>query len=230
MSTWRGYLNTKQLESLTGLGLDDDAAVAAINKAEAIVDGYIGYWDKLIDQIEGITQSGNATSITLDAADISGLAGKDYFKGCMIEFLSGDNEGAVAVVTGSTELGVVSFATQDNAPAAGDYYIIRQVGKIPRRGESDMLDQQVSGVRTYFRRIPQALKEAVAAQVEYMQQQGDSFFNSAAIGMDSERIDDYSYNRGESTKGGKAMLAPKARQVLSGTGIINRGGRIVTGG
>ncbi len=100
------------------------------------------------------------------------------------------------------------------------------MGKVPRAGESDYTNLVDGGVTIYVKRVPPALREAVAHQVAYMQELGESFFDGNALNMAGESFGSYSYTKAESGQGAKQIIAPKARQTLSGTGLINRTGTI----
>ncbi len=102
-------------------------------------------------------------------------------------------------------------------------FVIRQLGLFPRNNAGSNRDVRVIN-ETYYKRIPEAIKRAVAAQVEYLVEKGDSYFKGGAD-FKSERIDDYSYERAGSAVGIEAMIAPKARLFLKG--YKRRVGRLI---
>lgn len=228
MATIRGYLTDKQFQNITGadsLGTDADLIIA---KAEAIIDGYIGNWQPHFNEIVTVPSSAQAGEITLNAQDRASLPGVDYLKGLAVEFLNGEAAGETRIIESQGSDGVITFDQEfSDEPADGDIVRIYQAGKVPRRGTDDVISREVINERIYIRNIPQPLREAVAAQIQYMQELGDEFFDGQASSLDSESMQSYSYQRGESAKGGKAMVAPKVRQLLAGTGIINRTAQIV---
>lgn len=230
MDTARGYLSTTELETLTGLGLGNDAAAKqAIAKAEAMIDSYVGFWQKaIVDGIEGLARAGSATTLRLSAEDTSGHAYKNIFVGCTVEALGGTGAGQTAIITSNEADGTLTFDTVSTPFDATTFYRVYQVGKFPRRGTRDLFNSDDSGQTVYYRVIPRPIKEAVAAQVEYMQKMGASFFEGGDSNVQSESMDGYSYTKGEGGSNGKGLLAPRVRSILSGTGLINRTGQITT--
>lgn len=219
MSTKRGYLTDSQYQSITGNDGLGVTATATIEKAEAIIDGYIGFHSKARPELSGTVKAATTTTVTLS----NELTGVDYLKGCTIEFLSGNLAGTLTVIQGNTADNIITVVEAlDAAPALNDMYRIYQVGKYPET----LANTVISDVTHYAPLIPQALREAVAYQVEYMQELGDATFSGRAGLVDSERIDNYSYSLGDNAKGGRILIAPKARQALAGSGIINRTGSI----
>jgi hypothetical protein len=72
-----------------------------------------------------------------------------------------------------------------------------------------------------YKFIPEQVKRACLAQVEYMIEMGDDFFNSGAD-KKSEDIDNYRYDIPKSVN---RLVAPKAREYLQG--IMNRKGNLI---
>lgn len=232
MDTARGYLSTAELKNLSALELSAEDAKAAIAKAETIIDGYIGHHARSYPTLSGVAQSGTVNNLTLSTEDINSYAtkGADFLKGLYVEIVAGTAQGAASSISGSTTDGAVTFADKfDAAPDATSVYHIYQVGKFPRGSEVKTVTLS-GGSTIYYWAIPRALKEAVAAQTEYMQEMGDSFFDGEDSLMKSERRGKYQYTRHDSAAGGKGLIAPKARQALAGTGIINRTGKIIMDG
>ena len=225
MSTTRGYLSDALYQRITGkptLGTDADKL---IERAEAIVDGLLGFWQPFMAaHIQGVAVSGDAGTMQMSAQDVQSLPGVNYLKGCVVEMLSGAAEGEYRVITGQTKLGALTFDTDfSQAIAAGDLYHIYQMGKIPRAGESDVQTLNDAGTTVYARMIPQALREAVAWQLAYMQELGEQFMNGQSANMASESFNGaYSYQKADTAKGDAALVAPRARTALRGSGLINR--------
>lgn len=232
MSSLRGYLNDAQYIQITGestLGAASTAD-AIIGRAEAIIDGYIGNWLPAIqEQYDGAAADGTKSQITLADEHIRVLPGVNYLKGMVIEFLTGNAEGVFRIITGQTAAGLITFDTDfpdANAPEAGDIYHIYQMGKVPRAATNDLRRFVSGSTITYAKTVPAPLREAVAWQVKYMQELGDDWFDGAALNMKSEQFGGYGYTRDDSATGAKAIIAPKARQVLSQGGLINRTARM----
>lgn len=229
MSTTRGYLTDAQYQSITGKPSLGTSADAIIGRAETIIDGHLGFWQPAFYQHwQGIAQVASATGLTLATAHINSLNNtRDMLKGLVCEFLSGAAEGKFVTIKSQAPDGTITFDSMTPAPAAGDIYHIYQLGKVPRAGERDYTTFVDNGVTIYAKSVPAALREAVAHQVAYMQELGDAFFDGTALNMSGERFGSYGYTKAESAQGAKAIIAPKARQSLSGTGLINRTGVIL---
>lgn len=225
MSTTRGYLTDTQYQQITGAAALGDTADKIINRAEAIIDGYIGNWlPAIAAQYDGALASvTDGSNVTLATEHVTQMPGVNYLKGMVIEMLTGDAAGQYRMIESQTALGLLTLDTAFNpVPVAGDIYHIYQMGKVPRARTNDLRSFAASGTTTYVKTVPAALREAVAWQVKYMQELGDQYFDGQQLLMNSESFGGYSYQKGENAQGGKAIIAPKARQVLSGTGIINR--------
>lgn len=232
MSSLRGYLNDSQYQQITGgASLGDEATSSTIiGKAEAIIDAYLGNWQPaIITQYDGAAADATKSGLTIAPEHVSQMPGVNYLKGMVIEMLSGNAEGIFRIIKSQTATGALTFdADFDDAkaPEAGDIYHIYQMGKVPRARTNDLKSFVSLDTITYVKTVPAALREAVAWQIKYMQELGDTYFDSAQLNMDSEHIGSYSYTKSDNAKGGRAIIAPKARQALSGTGLINRTARI----
>jgi hypothetical protein len=225
MSTTRGYLTDAQYQQITGESSLGASAEAIINRAEAIIDSFIGNWVPAIaahyDGALGAVT--DASTMTLAAEHIPQMPGTNYLKGMVLEMLTGDAAGQYRTITGQTSAGLLTVDTAfDNLPAVGDIYHIYQMGKVPRAFTSDLRSFDTESGIVYAKVVPSALREAVAWQAKYMQELGDAYFDGQQLLLDSESFGGYSYTKGDNAKGGRAMIAPKARQSLSGTGIIKR--------
>ena len=225
MASKRGYTTTTEVDELVGTTGSTDVQ---INEAEEIIDDYVGYQDKFLDyEIRGLLAAGGVNNLTLEQIHQNNMQ-LNYLRGCWIEIMGGAGEGQRAKITAQTLAGVVTLET--NLSVATDitsYYRIYQLGKFPRQ-----CDTEFDGLHTptqYRKSIPDKVRRATAAQVEFMINQGKAFFGSDAPDMESESIGDYSYSkagRGSGvTAGAVKLIAPKAKLLLKG--IINRTGSIV---
>lgn len=218
----RGYLSQDELKQFANITITDPTeADDVISQAEEILDAYIRRADKFIPvPLHGIATSGSKTTLIDTSNDTPLNFDDDYFNGCEIEIVGGTNAGERKRITdydrSSNQITVESDFT--SAIDATSVYIISQLGLFPRYKDVFHLDS------TYYKRIPEAIKRATAAQVEYIIEKGDSFFKGGAD-FKSESIDDYRYERGEGSTGRSALIAPKARQFLSG--YINRIGELI---
>lgn len=220
----RGYLSQDELEQYSNITVTDAGeADDVISQAEEMVDAFVGPQDSFLNEtIEGLAAAGSTNTITLESEQ-QNTYDKDYFKGCEIDLVGGTGEGQRAKITGSTRAGVLTIDSNwDTQPDATTFYQIHQLGKFPRR--QDTTSHTNDSVVTWYKNIPEAIRRAVAAQVEFIINQGDEFFGSDQTDKQSESIGDYSYNMGNVAAGLSRLIAPKAKLLLRG--YINRKGTI----
>ena len=229
METARGYLTKKELGTYApGVTGTDPEKLALIERAEALIDSYIGHQTAAVHELRGVARAATTNTLQLSAEDVQRANGVNYLKGCTIEILDGTAAGSTArVKTSALDGTITTYKDWDEVPDTDSYYRIYQAGKLPR-AYKDLTNDTVSGVNTYFRVIPVVVKQAVAAQCEYIQQMGEAYFTGGDSNMQSESSDGYSYTRGENGTNGKGLIAPAVRSLLAGSGIINRaGGQII---
>jgi hypothetical protein len=223
MASRRGYVTTTEVDALSGLSASTDLQ---ISEAEELIDSYVGFQEKFFNGIyQGRATAGNATSLTL-ADEHRNSVHDDFFKGMEVEIIGGAGIGQRTIITDSTYAGVISFATLSTPPDSTSIYKIYQLGKFPR--QKDAWFDSENTPNTYYKSIPEAVKRAVAAQVEFMIKMGDAYFQSDKSLFESERIGDYEYDKGSGSGGGGAMvnmIAPKAKILLRG--ILNRKGILI---
>lgn len=224
MASKRGYITIGELEEYTDITVTDEAeAYERISQAEEIIDQYVGFQHRFMEvALTGLAVAGSSTSITL-ARDRQGVYDNDYFVFCGVEIIGGSGKGQKRMCIASTKDGVL---TVDEAwvtiPDQTSYYKIEQLGKFPTIKDFDFDSNNIPN--TYYKFIPEAVKRAVVAQMEYMIEMGDSFFASDKVDKKSESIGDYSY----SNSGGSSLdriVAPKAKVLLRG--IRNITGEII---
>lgn len=220
MASRRGYVTTTEVDELSGFTSTD----LQISEAEELIDQYVGYQQQFFKGTYlGKATNGSATSITLESEHQNSVH-KDFFKGMELEIIGGAGVGQRTIITGSTYAGVISFSTLSTPPDSTSIYKIYQLGKFPR--QKDVWFDGENTPNTYYKSIPEAVKRATAAQVEFMIKMGDAYFQSDKTNYESERIGDYSYSKGQGGGGAiKNMIAPKAKILLRG--ILNRKGIIV---
>jgi len=130
-----------------------------------------------------------------------------------LEIIGGTNAGERRKITASED-GVLTvsqaFTSEIDDTSA---YRIYQLGLFPRTQDTYYKDQ------TYYKSIPEAVKRATAAQVEFIIEKGEEYFKGPTD-LTSESIGDYSYTR--KVAGEESMIAPKAKMFLRG--FINRVG------
>lgn len=227
--TKRNYLTIDELEDYANITVtDDDEALDNIEQAEEIIDQYVGWQDRFI----ALDHRGEVSSISSKTVVDSGSGTQldvtnGYYTGATLLIISGTGAGQMRRIASSNR-SAKSITYEGDAItglAAADAFIIRQPGKFPRI--KDVFPSRDS--LTLNKIIPEAVKRATAAQVEYIVNQGADFFATDEADKTSESIGNYSYTKGAgaSTSSLIKMVAPKARTLLRG--IMNRGGRIVAG-
>lgn len=225
MASRRNYVTTTEVDELIGSGSSTDLQ---ISEAEEIIDSYVGFQQKAVDlEIKGRAAAGGSSTITLEQNQ-QNVYDIDYFKYCEVEILGGTGAGQRRVVTSSTLAGVLTLASAwTTPPDSTSFYRIYQLGKFPRHCDSTFYSEQSPS--TYYKNIPEMVKRATAAQVEYMTNMGDAYFATDKSEKVSESIGDYSYENASSGGVGMIgegkMIAPKAKMFLKG--IKNRLGQIL---
>jgi hypothetical protein len=221
----RGYLSQSELEQFANIQVTDTSeADDRISQAEEMIDAYIGFQEKFMtESIKGLCSAFGSTSFTLESTQ-QNVYDIDYFKLCEVEILGGTGAGQRRKVTASTKAGVLTIDTAwSTNPTTSSLYKISQIGKFPRTCD---IETYTSGSNTtYYKAIPEAIKRAVAAQVEYVIEMGDSFFAGDKSEMESESIGDYSYTKGQGVASISKLISPKAKMLLKG--IYNRTGVLV---
>lgn len=217
----RGYLSIDELEQFADVVVADDEIneyANKISKAEETIDSYVRSSSKFIPfSRNGKATDGSTTTLIDTSSDSPFSQDDDYYKGCEVEILGGANSGErrrISSYDKSTQKITVSDAFS-SAIDSTSVFEIYQIGLFPR--VKDVWHQH----DTYYKRIPEAIKRAIAAQVEYIIEKGSSFF-LGATDDESERIDDYSHKRVNA--GMRSVIAPKARMFLRG--FVSRIGKL----
>jgi len=224
MSSRRKYLTTAEAEEYADIVINDSSeADDQISLAEEMIDAYIGFQRKHIQvQLEGIATSGDTTKL-IDISDDTPLNyNENYFNYCEVEIVAGTNVGQRRQIISSSqsEKSITVSVAFTSAIDETSVYIIRQLGKFPR--SKDVFTKSVNGNDIYYKRIPEEVKRAVAAQLQYIIEKGTEFF-AGATDKSSETIADYSYSVKDDAE---RLIAPKARLVLHG--FVNRKGVLLT--
>lgn len=227
MGTLRQYLTIAELQEFADITVTDEAeAFDQIGQAEELIDAYVGYQEKHVCRIS----QGQATSATLGTiSDTSNdtplFRDNNFFTFCVIEIVGGEGAGQSSVISSSNRDArqVTVSPAFTTLPDSTSVYKIYQIGKFPRHCDFFHTPDTL----TFYKSIPNAVKRATAAQVQFMIEMGDDFFSGDGSEMSGERIGNYSYSQGGGQAGQSAvvrMLAPKARVILRG--IKNRLGRL----
>lgn len=213
----RNYIETSEVSGAT-------EAQAAL--AEALVDAYVGFQQKFYaSEIVGKVTASLSGQVVDTNSNSPLYVTDNTFAKCYIEIIGGAGEGQSRFITSSDrDDRSVTFEGAAFSPALDDtsVYRIYQLGKFPRRQDS----RTPSGDSIFYKYIPDAIKNATVAQLEFILAQGDDYFEGDDSEMDSERLLNYSYSRGGNA-GQSALvkfLSPKARAFLKGyknsTGVI----------
>lgn len=221
----RGYLSQSELAQYANIVVSDtDEADDVIGQAEEIIDAYVGFQNKFImEPVMGrLASSGSTTAHTLQT-DQQNSVQANYFKGCEVEIIGGTGIGQRRRITASTYAGVITTDAFSSALDSTSVYRIYQLGKFPRI--EDVFYDGNNTPNTYYKYIPEAIKRAVAAQVDYIIQMGNSYFQTDKVDFESESIGDYSYSKGASKAVVDKLVAPKVRVLLKG--ITNRKGVMI---
>ncbi|MBU1110786.1 hypothetical protein KKB83_04160 [Patescibacteria group bacterium] len=215
MASKRNYLTIAELEEFADITvIDDDEAEDQISQAEELIDAYVGFQDKAIEvEYRGMATGGSTTSLTLQTKH-QNLFQKDYFKYCMVEIIGGIGQGERKMCLSSTLAGVLTTEEFSVSLDSTSYYRIFQLGKFPRLEDAHFDSENVPN--TWYKFIPEKLKRAVACQVEYKINMGDSFFSTNKANIQSESIGDYSYSKSGTGNRINDLIAPKAKMLLNG--------------
>jgi hypothetical protein len=222
----RGYLSQGELAQYADITITDTTeADDQIGHAEELIDSYVGFQTKFYKySLDGMASAGGSASITLQG-DHQNINEANYFKGMEVEIIGGTGIGQRRKITASTKAGVLTTDSFTTSPDNTSVYTIYQVGKFPR--DTDVFYDSVNSPYTYYKRIPEAIKRAVAAQVEFIIKMGTSYFSTDKVNIGSETIGDYSYKKAGdgSSSSLNDLIAPKAKMLLRG--IKNIKGTIV---
>ncbi len=217
----RQYLSTAELEEYADITVTNaDEAADQISQAEELIDAYVGFQLKSVPgTYTGVATSGTTTTMIDTSSDGQMNFDDNFFQFCVVEIIDGTAKGDVrAIVSSARADKQITVETEFSvAPDETSVYKIYQLGKFPRANGKD---STIIGNK-YYKSIPEAVKRAVAAQVQYVVENGSEFFTGATDRL-SESIADYSYTI---KPGVDRVIAPKARMYLKG--IYNIKGKIV---
>lgn len=145
----------------------------------------------------------------------------NYYQGCEIAIIDGTGAGQVRYIVSSDfeTKSVTVDEAWDTDPDNTSVYKIYQFGQFPRC--KDMFWDPQS--EKYHRSIPERVKRAVAAQVEWQLANPD-LFSGDSIYMQAEQFSKYSYQTKDGVSAMDRLIAPKAKELLRG--IRNIGGKI----
>lgn len=217
----RKYLTIEELEEYADITVTDESeAWDQISQAEDLIDAYVGPQTKHVDRVHfGTLTSVNSTTLA-DTSSDSPLTQYDdnHFSYCVIEIIGGSGIGQTGTIVASDKsAGTITLdGTMAISLDSTSVYKVYQLGKFPRL--ADVYREQ--GTNTAYKSIPDAVRRAVAAQVQFIIEKGASYFSGDDSEMEAERIGNYSYQRSGAGVGGQSsivkLIAPKARVLLAG--------------
>lgn len=201
------------------------ATDAQVALAEELIDQYVGYQPRFIQgEYHGRVSTDTGNVIT-DVNNNTQLNTNDnYYSRGIIEIIGGTGAGAIRTIASSSRSG--KSVAYDGASIGADttsIFRIYQLAKFPRLKDS----YATPDTAVFYKQIPNAVQEAVIAQVDFILEMGDDYFIGEDAEMNSESLGKYSYSRGNSD-GQSAlvkMIAPKSRTILRG--IKNSTGRLL---
>lgn len=230
MASRRQYTTIAEVEEFADVTSTNDSEFEdQISMAEEMIDSYVGYQDKhLKREYFGILTSVDGTTLYDTSSDGHFDIDDDYFTYAWIEIIGGAGKGQRARIVSSDKSAksvTISSAfstTPDNTSA----YKIWQLGKFPRRQDVETM-LQADNTNKVYKNIPEAVRRAVAAQVEFVIQMGAEYFAGDQSDKESESIGNYSYSKGSSGAGSSnvRLISPKARQLLRG--VKNIKGKLI---
>lgn len=224
----RMYLSQTELAQFADITITDTTETDdRISQAEEIVDAYCGFSDKFYEEeLVGKMAAVTSNSIFLMETLHVNVFEKDCFKWCQVEIVGGTGAGQRRTISTSSKEGYIELTSAfTTTPDTTSFYKITQLGKFPRTRDVTYYSQVAPYV--YLKSIPEEVKRATAAQVEYIIAMGDSFFSGDKIDKTSESIGDYSYSNGNNLSRStnlQKLIAPKARILLKS--VVNRLGSL----
>jgi hypothetical protein len=250
----RQYIDTTYLTSYLGnqtLSGDFPSADGLIDMAEQMVDGYVGpqrKWFQLdssfiagvftppdyepetpvVKELRGrITQAISPTQYMIETWQQRAYQ-NDFFVMCNIDVIGGMGLGKSYLIAASTLSGQITIKNVDgtdpteNVFDTTSVYRIYQLGKFPR--DRDVFYNTFQNPTFYYKGIPEQVREATAAQAEFINSMGLDYFTSERL--TSEHIGSYSYGRAAHSIKDSTLIAPKAKFLLKGY-MSRRGTMIV---
>jgi hypothetical protein len=232
MASQRQYATISEVEQYADVtSTDNEEFEQRISIAEELIDAYVGAQPKFMRaDIFGQATAVDGRTIVDDSArsPFPVTQKNNYYTYCHIQIVGGAGAGQTRQIASSSQNGRSVTVDTDwtTLPDETSVFRIFQPGKFPRTSEVWINTRD----DTCYKTIPEAVKRAVAAQVEFMINMGDDYFNSGESDKTSEHIGNYSYSKSEGQ--GQApiikLIAPKAKTLLRG--IKNNKGQLDTGG
>lgn len=210
------YVTTTEADAYTGKTTTD----AMINLAEEIIDDYVGFHNKYVHgDYFGMVTSATSTSLVDNSAN-SNITPADsgYFSKAHVFIVSGTGEGQKRYITTHNTNGTLTIdEAWTTTPDTTSVYRVVQLAKFPRVQDS------YSDNNIIYKYVPEQVKRAVLAQVDYIANKGTAYFTSTPS-VKSETLGDYSYTMatGNNMVDLSKQISPSAKNILRG--LVNRTG------
>lgn len=218
--TNRNYLSLTDAQAAV-----PSATLQRIDYAEQAIDDYVGPQNKSVQQnFRGQVSSVSGKEV-FDINNTSQLHVQDgYFIGSVIEIIGGTGKGQIRYISASSYANKsVTIVDDFTTPLdTTSFFKIYQIAQFPR--DEDITPSN-SGLVVY-KSNPDAVRQAMIAQLEFINAQGDAFFTGMDSDLQSESIGNYSYSKGNAGQSSSvSMLAPRARNILRG--LKRSGGQLI---
>lgn len=249
----RQYIDSTYLTNYWGnqtLNGDFASADALIEMAEEMIDGYVGpqrKWFQLdssfiagvftppdyepetpvVKELRGrITQVISPTQYMIETWQQHAYQ-NNFFIMCNIDVIGGKGFNNSYLISASTLDGQITIKNIDGTdPTQAVFdttsvYRIYQLGKFPR--DRDVFYNTFQNPPFYYKAIPEQIREATAAQAEFINAMGIDYFTTERL--TSERIGSYSYSRAAHSVKNDTLIAPKAKFLMKG--YMSRRGTLI---
>lgn len=208
--TNRGYLSVKELLELLGITYNsnlESTYLPKIEKAEEIIDSYVGYVEKhVIRNYVGKADSGTTTTIVSTTPLNVSTFLDNYLEFCVVEIVSGTNKGERRSISTNTNYTITVRDAFTSAIDSTSAFKIYQLGKFPRLCDADYITEMDKWVKS----IPDQIKRAVAYQVAYMETLGTDYAQN--LDIKSESLGDWSATYRDNSR----SISPIAKELLIG--------------
>lgn len=216
MASQRNYTTIEEVEKFADIAsIDDTEFEERMSQCEELIDAYLGTRDQFLPiELTGVVTSHSSNKI-VDMSSSTILGATDgYYAYCYVEIIGGLGLGERRFITDSDESEYsITYSGDTLNVDSTSVFRIFQLGAFPRQKDALLKNNR------WYKVIPEPVRRAVAAQMQFMVQQGDEFFSSGVTDLQSESIGNYSYSRGGSDMAqtpNTKMLAPKTRALLRG--------------
>lgn len=224
METLRSYIaDQTELETYTG-SLTSFSSRDLI-RAEQDIDSIIGnYYEGVNRKFYANREVFESSKITLSSttatiADNNNSSG--FYSYCVLEILSGANKGLRKLVISSTLSGgnnVLTFNVEEVGLTGSEDILIYQIAKIPR------IKDITSVSSSYYKSIPEFIKEAVALQYQFRLNNEATLTSSQTIKRERTARDSVEIEYSDSSSGSistQSLISPQALSLLQDEGLTS---------